>query len=326
MAYTDDFMALLGKQADVKDVKVFMFQNKYSCDLKRMPNEVGIELVVAYFNYLKAVSKGKSVIEFVTNEIRDDVIQTIETKYLGVWEKVVKARRKCNVENTQLVLADRYKNLGNVVMMEVRFERDAEGKTETVYFLSVYRNVAEWYRNSIRFVDIFDFSEVTKNKKITEKGELVKIDGDILAFSPNVDAVIRGDRCYIIDETNFSRIFKFDQVATNIVQGNASQIKGLEFIYNHKDLLELILKSTRLKREIARAVLSGRIKSISDCDPVEVHKRIEAREELKEIVKFEGHKIIVNEKNCRTVVGILSDRIHLDLLTNSVKGIEEYEP
>lgn len=71
-------------------------------------------------------------------------------------------------------------------MMDIEFDNG-----EHVYFLTVYRNVAAWYRNNICFT-----------KK--ETGKFHQQSGNVLALTPWVDAVIFDKKCYIINEVNFS--------------------------------------------------------------------------------------------------------------------------
>ena len=70
-----------------------------------------------------------------------------------------------NVNRAEITVED-YNCSGNTIMMDIEFD-----KGEHVYFLTVYRNVAAWYRNNICFT-----------KK--ETGKFHQQSGNVLALTP----------------------------------------------------------------------------------------------------------------------------------------------
>ena len=151
-----------------------------------------------------------------------------------------------------------------------------------VFFLTIYRNVASWYSNNVRFT-----------KKSTGKFHEEK--GEILALTPWVDAVISGDNCYIINETNFNKIFKFDQVIRNQIAESEPEIRGMAFIGDGDAFMSLLGKSTRHKNAMAKVILQKRLEKIKKFTPKYIREQIESRPELSFISYTEDDKIVIDE-------------------------------
>ena len=128
----------------------------------------------------------------------------------------------------------------------------------------IYRNVAAWYSNNVRF---------TKNPT----GKFHEEKGDILALTPWVDAVISGQRCYIINEQNFNKIFKFDEVIKNQVAASAPEIRGMEFIDDGDAFMEFLGKSTRQKNAMAKVIMQKRLEKIKKYPSKYIREQIESQ-------------------------------------------------
>ena len=191
--------------------------------------------------------------------------------------------------------------------MDVEFD-----DSEHVYFLTTYRNVAAWYSNNVRF---------TKNPT----GKFREEKGDILALTPWVDAVISGQRCYIINEQNFNKIFKFDEVIKNQVAASAPEIRSMEFIGDGNAFMSFLEKSTRQKNAMAKVIMQKRLEKIKKFTPKYIREQIESQPELSFISYTADDKIIIDDRSFKTVVGILCGRINLDLITKELNGLMENE-
>ena len=218
-----------------------------------------------------------------------------------------KARNDINNVDRAEITVDDYRYDGNTILMDIEFNDGVH-----VFFLTIYRNVASWYSNSVRFT-----------KKQT--GRFHEEKGDILALTPWVDAVISGDNCYIINETNFNKIFKFDEVIRNQIAESESEIRGMEFIGNGDAFMSLLDKSTRHKNAMAKVILQKRLEKIKKFSPKYIREQIESQPELSFISYTEDDKIIIDDKSFKTVVGILCGSINLDLITKELNGLMENE-
>jgi hypothetical protein len=177
--------------------------------------------------------------------------------------------------------------------------------------LTTYRNVAAWYSNNVRFTK-------RETKFHEEKGE-------ILALTPWVDAVISANRCYILNETNFNKIFKFDEVIKKQVAQSEPEIRSMEFIGDTDAFMTLLGKSVRQKNAMAKVIMQKRLEKIKKFSPKYIREQIESQTELSFISYTSDDKIIIDEKSFKAVMGILCGTINLDLITKELNGLMENE-
>ena len=146
-----------------------------------------------------------------------------------------------------------------------------------------------------------------------------------MALTPWVDAVISGDNCYIINETNFNKIFKFDEVIRNQIAASEPEIRGMEFISDGDVFMSLLGKSARHKNAMAKVILQKRLEKVKKFSAKYIREQIESQPELSFISYTEDDKIIIYEKSFKAVVGILCSSINLDLITKELNGLMENE-
>ena len=325
MLYKESFAKLLDMQSNAINRAMYIFGNSIPSKMKIFPEGVTEVLYSEYFSSINKAVKDKRYADYVPETVADEnVIRVIKTADLDIWQEIQNARNSIDVQNAKQITEADYRKAGNTILMEVNFELAEQEEMTSVFFLSVYRNVPEWYTNSVRF---FSYAKVGAKNKKAGQSELIRMESDILAIPPTVDAVIFGEHCYILDEANFRRIFKYDRVVARIVTRNSDDLKKLQFIENGKSFCDRVLASSRLVKEMAKALNSGRVKRIQSYTPQHICQQINKYDAVKEIIRFTNdYKIIVDEQSCSTVVGILSGRINLDLITDEVNGLVEDEP
>ena len=306
MSFTDDFKHILEKRNNVLNASMFVFKNNAPGTMKVFPEEVSSVLLEKYFNTLEFTLEENEFVSFIPTSVERGTLQVIDKELLTLWPAMEAARNEIKNVNTADITVDDYKCSGNTILMDVEFDDDSH-----VFFLTTYRNVAAWYSNNIRFT-----------KRETKFHEET---GEILALTPWVDAVISGDRCYIINEQNFNKIFKFDEVIKNQVAASEPEIRGMEFIGDGDAFMALLGKSVRQKNAMAKVVMQKRLEKIKKFSPKYIREQIESQPELSYISYTTDDKIIIDEKSFKTVVGILCGRINLDLITKELNGLMENE-
>lgn len=307
MSFTDDFKHILLKHNNVRNANMFVFKNSSPGTMKVFPETVSAVLLKKYFETLAQTLEENEFVPFIPTSVERGTLQVINRDLLTLWPAMVTARNEIQNVNIAEITVDDYDCTGNTILMDVEFD---DG--EHVYFLTTYRNVAAWYSNNVRFT-----------KKPT--GEFHEEKGRILALTPWVDAVISGERCYIINEQNFNKIFKFDEVIKNQVAASEPEIRGMEFIGDGDAFMALLGKSVRQKNAMAKVVMQKRLEKIKKFSPKYIREQIESQPELSYISYTTDDKIIIDEKSFKTVVGILCGRINLDLITKELNGLMENE-
>ena len=307
MSFTDDFKHILEKRKNVLNASMFVFKNSSPGTMKVFPETVSAVLLKKYFETLAQTLEENEFVPFIPTSVERGTLQVINRDLLTLWPAMVTARNEIQNVNIAEITVDDYDCTGNTILMDVEFD---DG--EHVYFLTTYRNVAAWYSNNVRFT-----------KKPT--GEFHEEKGRILALTPWVDAVISGERCYIINEQNFNKIFKFDEVIKNQVSASEPEIRGMKFIGDSDAFMALLNKSVRQKNAMAKVIMQKRLEKIKKFSPKYIREQIESQPELSYISYTTDDKIIIDEKSFKTVVGILCGRINLDLITKELNGLMENE-
>ncbi len=305
--YTEDFKHILDKKDTVINSNLFILKNSKPQSIKIFPEEVSCVLLEKYFDVLSTITKENEFVPFIPDSIEKNTLQVINTDILTLWPAMESAKDNLQVIEREEIVVDDYKFDGNTILMDIEFDSG-----EHVFFLTIYRNVAAWYSNSIRFT-----------KKDT--GKFHEESGDILALTPLVDAVISGRRCYIINEKNFNKIFKFDEVINKQVEMSEAEIRDMSFINDSDIFIEFLKNSVRQKNSMAKVVLQKRLEKIKRFDPQYIRTQIESQPELSFISYTEDDKIIIDKKSFKTVVDILCGKINLDLITKELNGLVENE-
>lgn len=172
----------------------------------------------------------------------------------------------------------------------------------------------------------YKLQKISNNVRFTKRdAKFHEEKGEILALTPWVDAVISDQRCYIINEQNFNKIFKFDEVIKNQVAASEPEIRSMDFIGDSDAFMMLLGKSVRQKNAMAKVIMQRRIEKIKKFSPKYIREQIEHQPELSFISYTPDDKIIIDEKSFKAVVGILCGRINLDLITKELNGLVENE-
>ena len=306
MSYAEDFQHILEKQGKVLNATLYVFKNTKPGTMKVFPEEVSSVLLRKYFDTLAVAVSENEFVSFIPDSVEKGTLQVIETSHLTLWPDMEQAVSEMRLVDRAEITVDDYNCTGNTILMDIEFN---DGNH--VFFLTIYRNVAAWYSNNIRFTK--------RESKFHEET------GEILALTPWVDAVIAGDRCYIINEPNFNKIFKFDQVIKNKVAANEPEIRGMEFIGDGNVFMELLGKSVRQRNAMAKVIMQKRLEKIRAFPPKYIREQIESQPELSFISYTSDDRIIIDEKSFKTVVDILCGRINLDLITKELNGLMENE-
>lgn len=306
MSYATDFQSILEKQDNVLNATLFVFKNSNPSAMKVFPKEVSSVLLKRYFNSLAVAVSENEFVAFIPDSVEKGTLQVIETSHLTLWPGMKQAVTEMGLVDRAEIIVDDYNCIGNTILMDIEFD---DG--EHIFFFTIYRNVAAWYSNNVRFTK-------RESKFHEEKGE-------ILALTPWVDAVISGDCCYIINEMNFNKIFKFDQVIKNKVAASEPEIRGMDFIGDGNTFMELLGKSVRQRNAMAKVIMQKRLEKIKAFPPKYIREQIESQPELSFISYTSDDKIIIDEKSFKTVVDILCGRINLDLITKELNGLMENE-
>ena len=283
---------------------MFIMKNNKPGEVKVFPFGIRKIVVDSYRKNIDTYVSGKQFCNFKYEKGNYDSVQVIDADKIERWKAIVEAKSNLNLKNIKEIKEEDYSRSGNVILIEV-----TSPTKEKAYYLSFYQNVASWYRKALRIRRL-------GNEFAEEKGE-------ILAITPYPDALIFRGRCFIINENNFLRIFKFEEIVKNIINKNKVEIEKLKFVCGYDKFFHFVDDSHRMKAGLARAIDKKRIEQFQSYTAEFIRSRLQGRAELINKLTFNGeNKIIPTKDSAKIIVGILSGSINLDLITDEINGLE----
>lgn len=333
MGYQEEFSEVMEKLGKIRSANLFIFPNADPKKIKQLPEKVENELLKEYLSFLKNAIEGRDFAEFdatveLDESIKSSGVQVIDVAKTELWKKVLEAlNEKREAGTLEHVKIEEVKGAGNVIIMEIQLSPG-----ENVYFLTVHRNVASWYASCILFVNKTAVVALEPKKSVVKKvadfmdddSDIRRLKGSILALTPCVAAVIHKEKCYVIDMGDFTKIFKFKDMINAQFEKHEETIGGLKFLSNGESFYAKVKNSVRWKKEMLTVIGSGRLEAIQQIDNNTIEKRITKHEEIKNQIVFnDNHQIDVENSSIGDLVGVLSDRIHIDLINDSLIGSEE---
>ena len=302
--YTEAFNSLIKRSSEIESSTVFLLRKDNTKKIKVFPDEIKEIVLQKYFSALESITEGKEFVDFIPDEIQKETLQVIPTEVIPLWEKIKDSKDNLRAVHTEDIVVNDYDCDGNVILVEILLNTN-----EYIYFLTTYSNVSAWYSNNVRF---------TKNPR----GKFIEEEGKILALTPYVDVVIHGNRCYIINERNFNKIFKFDKVIENHVLENESEIKAMEFISDGDEFMKLLCDSKQAKGSMSKIITQNRLQKMRRFHPTYIKEQIVAHPELSNVQFDNEDKIIIDKDSFKVVMKILRGTINLDLITKELNGVD----
>lgn len=306
MTYTEEFQELLNRESEIKVTNIFILKNDNPKKMKIFPNEVGDVLLGEYFNKLRFTTANKEFVSYIPDIVDKGTLQVLPVSSIELWYEILTVRDSLNIINTDDIRVHDYKCEGNTILVDIEFIDNSHA-----YFLTVHKNVTAWFKNSIWFKQI--------------EGKFKQQSSDILALTPYVDAVIYGDKCFIIQEQNFNRIFKYDEVLDNQVENSREEIGSLNFIGNSEEFMNFLHDANRYKKAMAKVISQKRLEKIKKFSALEIRKKIQEQPQLAFIQFNEDNQIIIDKKSSGAIVDILRGVINIDLITGELNGLESDE-
>lgn len=307
MSYNEIFSNILSQETKLENATLFILKNSRPNQIKVFPKEISDALVSKYFALLRSRIDEKTFVDFIPDSIEKETLQVISTDLIPLWSVMKKAKDELSLINRDGITVDDYNCEGNVIIADLETQDMGH-----VYFLSLYRNVTEWYSNRVRFTKASD-------------GKFKEEKGEILALTPYVDVVINDNKCFIINEEGFNKVFKFDEVINRQVETHRDEIAALTFISDSDSFLTLLMKSKRNKKSMAKIILQKRLDKIKKYQPKYIREQIEGQEKLAFITFNDDDQVIIDNKSSTAIIDILRGAINIDLITKELNGIEEYE-
>lgn len=147
----------------------------------------------------------------------------------------------------------------------------------------------------------------------------------ILSFSEYGDVVIYNKTCYILHEDKFNSIFSFRKKLDNDVANGKEEIESWQFLDHSHLFYEECNKNYNTKRAIVKALNKKGLEFLHKASPEQIRNKIQKHRELDDLAFDDNNKIIVTPESTKIILKILTNKIGLDLFTESIFGTEEKE-
>ena len=147
----------------------------------------------------------------------------------------------------------------------------------------------------------------------------------ILSFNEYADVIIYDGNCYILHEDKFNSIFKYREKLDTEVQKGKEEIESWQFLDNAANFYEECNKNYNTKRAIVKAVNKKGLNYLESATPEQIMNKIKKHEELYSLKFDANNKIIVTPDSTKIILKILTNKIGLDLFTESIFGTGDNE-
>ncbi len=232
--------------------------------------------------------------------------KTIDVSELKIWELIKESTTSIGVTNSAKIVSSDFNCDGNVLVVKIKLK-----SKENVYLLTYHRNIATWFTNGKMFL-----------KNI--QGKFVEMKGDILTINGHFGAVVYKEKCYVFDEYNFNKVFKYDEKQRESIILNKANIHNLSCLSDGTDFYTRILESKQQMGRMAKFIATKRFASISNMTAADVKNSLCKRAELKELLMFDkNNKLIIDDKSFKIIMDVFRGTIVIDIITEETMGIQD---
>ncbi len=299
-----DFLTILKECKQVNSCNAYLLQNDNPKKCKILPNSISNNVLIKYINSFEWAIADREFVEYVPDTKDSQQRQVINCRELHLWDgmkNVVDALPLDNIEDIEI--AD-YNKEGNTIVYKI-------ATNEPTYFLTYHKKVEQWFTNGYKFMK----DEQTK--------EFRQERGDILALQSICGVLIREDKCFILYEDIFNKVFKHDERITQEVEQNKEKILAIDFIADVDMFYENVIKTKQQRSNMAKIIGGKRLEEIKTLTPNQIKTSLMARDELKDILEFdENDRIKIDKKSYAIIIDVLRGKISIDILTQKTLGVD----
>lgn len=246
--------------------------------------------------------KDLEVLPYDVEFYNKDCIEYIPTENL-FWGDIENAINDLSITNNNSINYDEINNNCDLDIFKLELK---DG--EKAYILNKHSSLSNAFKNRIWF------------------SYNVKLDvNNILSFNEYADVIIYGNNCYILHEDKFNSIFKYREKLDTEVQNGKEEIENWQFLDDAGIFYEECNKNYNTKRAIVKALNKKGLHFLESATPEQIMHKIKKHEELNSLVFDENNRIVVTPDSTKIILKILTNKIGLDLFTESIFGTGEIE-
>lgn len=194
-------------------------------------------------------------------------------------------------------------------MIVICFEDTINMQIKQTYLVAQYKKVETWYKKSVKFGFVGD--------TFREKSE------DIFVLNGCIDCAIFGENAFILQESSFERLFKYNKKMRTLLKDNRENIESCSFLDDPVAFNELILKNKAATKYMAR-FFQKQYFNLSTLEPTAVKAALNGHEEFAAIQYDKNDKIIVDKKSRYIIVDIITGKYLRSLFGENIvqtKGV-----
>lgn len=276
----------------------------YSCYL--FPNTLNQSIKSAYCTNFNNFTKDRNISDYDNIHTEKGTIQKAPIDDIEVWIKVKSAIDIADADEITLSakeFSDEY------YMIVICFENTIDGVIKQTFLVAQYKKIDSWYKKSVKFGFIGD--------TFKEKNE------DIFVLNGTIDCVILDNQAFILQESQFERLFKYNKKMRKLLTNNQENIESCSFLDNPEEFNSLILNNKAATKKMARFFQKKPI-DLSALDPSLVKNVLSGHAEFDILQYNNDDKIIVDKKSRDLIVDIISGKYLRSLFGENIiqtKGV-----
>lgn len=276
----------------------------YSCVI--FPNDLNVLIKKAYKDNFNQFTKDKIISDYDSIHTEKGSIQKAPLFDITEWINIKDAMKKADEGN---IILNKSNFSDDYHLIVVSFEDKNENDVKCAHLVAQYRKIESWYKKSVKF-------------GFTTNG-LQEKDSDIFVLNGCIDTVIYDDNAFILQESQFERLFNYYKKSISTLEKNRDNIEKCSFIDKPVEFYEKVKRNKGATKKMAR-VMSKQAIDLRTLPPNTVKEQLSKHKEFSSL-KFDAEdKIVLDTLSRDMIIDILRCVYTRSLFTDNVvhtKGV-----
>lgn len=295
--------------SDTATVRVYLIKKgkgnqAYSCVI--FPNDLNVLIKKAYKDNFNQFTKDKTISDYDSIHTEKGSIQKAPLFDITEWINIKDAMKKADEGN---IILNKSNFSDDYHLIVVSFEGKNENDVKCAHLVAQYRKIESWYKKSVKF-------------GFTTNG-LQEKNSDIFVLNGCIDTVIYDDNAFILQESQFERLFNYYKKSISTLEKNRDNIEKCSFIDKPVEFYETVKRSKGATKKMAR-VMSKQAIDLRTLPPNTVKEQLSKHKEFSSL-KFDAEdKIVLDTSSRDIIIDILRCVYTRSLFTDNVvhtKGV-----
>lgn len=239
------------------------YKGKYEAII--FPNALDTKVREIYAKNYEHFCENREIKEYDAVHSERGTIKKLSSEDLPFWKGMIEGINIADREN-KLLNKENFTDDYSIIVLV--YEKIVSEKLQHVYLIAQYRKVESWYKNSIKFGFVAN--------TIQYKNE------EIFVLNGCIDTAIVDEDVFVLQETNFEKIFNYYEKSKQIIKTKKSEIEKWSFLDDPKLFYSSVEGKKGPTTKLARA-LEKAVGDFSTLEPSKVRETLSQYDDFKNI-------------------------------------------